>query len=195
MISTLAPSEVIKLTPEQKQNYMLMLFASMDASLKRLLVWAVPNGVAKHQEHATYEAHFKDEPMFSVSDFFGLTGETLAEAAAVVAVEPAAPVVAPKRKAAVKAQPVAETTLGSAPVIVSAPVAQAITITELREKAQAFILEATANGEDGKAKFLAVLQANNASSLTGLAVENYSVVLAAISKASAPVETPFDPLA
>ena len=186
MISTLAPSEVVKLTPEQKQNYMLMLFASIDASLKRLLVWAVPNGVAKHQEHATYEAHFKDEPMFSVSDFFGLTSETLAAVAAVAA---------PKRKAAVKAQPVAETTLGNAPVITSVPVAQAITINELREKAQAFILEATANGEDGKAKFLAVLQANNASSLTGLATEKYGEVLAAITKVSAPDQAPFDPLA
>lgn len=194
MISTLAPSEVIKLTPEQKQNYMLMLFASIDASLKRLLVWAVPNGVAKHQEHATYEAHFKDEPMFSVSDFFGLTGETLAAVAAVAAVAEN-PVAAPKRKAAVKAQPVAETTLGNAPVITSVPEVQAITINELREKAQAFILEATANGEDGKAKFLAVLQANNASSLTGLATEKYGEVLAAISKVSAPVEAPFDPLA
>ena len=191
MISTLAPSEVVKLTPEQKQNYMLMLFASIDASLKRLLVWAVPNGVAKHQEHATYEAHFKDEPMFSVSDFFGLTGETLAAVAAVVET----PVAAPKRKAAVKAQPVAETTLGNAPVITSAPVDQAITINELREKAQAFILEATANGEDGKAKFLAVLQANNASSLTGLATEKYGEVLAAITKVSAPDQAPFDPLA
>lgn len=171
-----------------------MLFASIDASLKRLLVWAVPNGVAKHQEHATYEAHFKDEPMFSVSDFFSLTGETLAPVAAVAAVAETT-VVAPKRKAAVKAQPVAETTLGNTPIITSAPAAQAITINELREKAQAFILEATANGEDGKAKFLAVLQANNASSLTGLAVENYGVVLAAITKVSVPVEAPFDPLA
>jgi hypothetical protein len=208
MIKNSVPfSAIVDLSPEEKQNHTIGLLTSIDQTLKKLLIWTEPSSHGNMIQNQ-YEMSFGAEVDFDF-DLKDLS-ESKAVISAAEVVETAEKIAAAKPRATRKAAaPVAaaieqtsapeETTLAIAPVTSAAPVAAVtseVTIDEVRNAAQKFIIDLTGKGQNGKEVFSGLLKDQGCQILTALDKSKYSVLLAEMAKTVPAVAAQvFDPLA